>query len=713
MRKAIRSRGIAILTAVLMVFAMTPLLPIGAGTAYADEAGIPTADFTFTEENEWEGTLTIGEEPYTGEGVTVKISGVEHSNTGDYSSAIKICNNTTANLVFEGDNVLAGNSDKTCCGIEVEEGSTVKIYGMDGSTLKVTGGNLSAGIGGKGYGNGENPRAGNINIFSGTITAIGGNKGAGIGSGNHSSASDINIIGGDITAIGQGWGAGIGSGYATSGGAQSPGVGFYDGGNIIISGGKVKAATYQIDFEKFDPYNTNTLYDDEYEYGQAAGIGGGYGSSSGNIIIKGNADVVAIGASGGAGIGTGRGTSKINQFDAEKFDCNVTIKDNAKVIAIAGDTKRANIGAEGGAGIGLGYGCTLEGSPKGTIKIEGNAFVYAVASTYAQAIGASNAVDKDTLVDAHVADLSIAPTATVIAVSDGQRPAVDFQENSDIVQHNSLNFDESYFQERSDFFTEDKFPVKIEAVDAENNTKKALFAIQKAQKANVVVCLPGANKHNYTIKDYQGTEGETIFLSNAVEENSAQFFAEPDLRQYDVTGLTARLDRKVDVDSQFGKIAVMIKAKEGIFEYGSSLFANAVSENEAKSLLDKQYSDTLQRLLCVEPGVKDRSDQNYAGFTGGKVKLYIRVPDGWDKNEIKALLLKTGGDTALSTQKTEVIGGVTYVSFETDQFGKYALFDPLIVKATDPMMAKLTAKGSRSLKLTWNKTEGASALPIC
>lgn len=195
---------------------------------------IPEVDVTYNSDNNWEGTLKINENK------TVKISGVIHSNEGtSYGAAIRISDNSTVNLVFEGDNVLAGNSGIISAGIEVEEGSTVNIYGMDGSSLTVTGGKYSAGIGGIGYGSASatNPKAGNVIIYSGNIMAIGGDRGAGIGSGYHSSASNIEIKGGNVIALGTGSGAGIGSGYGTSGGAAvAAGVGFYNGGNIKISG---------------------------------------------------------------------------------------------------------------------------------------------------------------------------------------------------------------------------------------------------------------------------------------------------------------------------------------------------------------------------------------------------------------------------------------------------------------------------------------------
>ena len=90
---------------------------------HASNFVIPEADTIYDSDNNWEGTLEINENK------TVKISSITHSNQGtDYGSAIKISDNSTVNLIFEGKNILSGNSGVTSAGIEVEEGSTVNIY---------------------------------------------------------------------------------------------------------------------------------------------------------------------------------------------------------------------------------------------------------------------------------------------------------------------------------------------------------------------------------------------------------------------------------------------------------------------------------------------------------------------------------------------------------------------------------------------------------
>lgn len=393
----------------------------------ATAASVPVADVTYTEDNNWEGTLEISQN------ITVKLSGLEHVNEGTTyrGSAIKISNRATVNLVIEGNVALKGNQGYISAGIEVETGSTLHLYGTDGSTLSVTGGKYSAGIGGIGYSSAstENSPAGAIIIHSGTILAVGGQRGAGIGSGYHSSASVIRIEGGDITAYGNECGAGIGSGYGTSGGAANDntghstgsGVGYYSGGDITISGGTVRAsADPNWSFDDFDPCDPATWPETNTH---AAGIGGGYGARAGNIVIEGNAVVTAVGCSGGAGIGTGRGTSKDKNYDETNGKLNtITIRGSAQVTACSTVDSRSSQTSESGAAIGIGRGW----KNGGTISIEGEAVVFAYAGNTAAAIGGARPVGDEYTADTITKpdSITIGTSASVTAINDGFVPAV-------------------------------------------------------------------------------------------------------------------------------------------------------------------------------------------------------------------------------------------------------------------------------------------------
>ena len=305
---------------------------------------------------------------------------LDNATIGSTGSAVVIKNNSNVTLNLIGESTVTGDSSTESCGIYVEYGSALTIKGS--GTLKVKGGKYGAAIGSYGTERNlaveERLKCGDITIAEGTVYAYGGDKGAGIGSGNHVNGGNITICGGTVYAFGKNGGSGIGSGYGTSGGAApTAAVGDYDAGNISITGGTVYAAAFDIDFEKFDYMNPET-YAGANTF--AAGIGGGYGASASNISITGG-KVTAVGSCGGAGIGSGRGTSKAKYYDKDAFKVNITIGGNADVVAVADDDHRNTAG--GGAAIGSGRGTHTGGN----IAITGSAKVVAIAAPKANAIG--------------------------------------------------------------------------------------------------------------------------------------------------------------------------------------------------------------------------------------------------------------------------------------------------------------------------------------
>ena len=656
-----KKRLLPILVAVLMVFAMMPMI---AARVYA-EGSVPEPDITYTSDSDWEGTLVINEN------TTIELNGVTHDNSmTTYGSAIKICERANVNIVLKGSNVLNANPNIISAGIEVEEGSTVNIYGADGGTLNVTGGKYSAGIGGIGYGSisGSNPKAGNINIYSGTIRAVGGDRGAGIGSGYHSSAGDINIYGGNVTAIGKGCGAGIGSGFGTTGGAApGAGVGFYNGGNITISGGTVRAASWDMNFDNFDQYDLETLYGEGYSDTFAAGIGGGYGASSGNITIEGDADVIALGSCGGAGIGTGRGTTKPANYDAEHAYCNIIIRGNTKVVAMATEDRRSTQkGHVGGTGIGLGRHWALEDTALGSVVIAENANVYAFAENGANGIGAGASVGEFTdagealTPPAHLKSLSISDGCTVVGACgkmDIAREGIDEAFNTENIKVTALSFTDEFFENtgvgnEGRFFTDDKFPVKVEVISDTDQQTKALFALQNPAWTRVGVHLPSYVRENafYKIKDYLAENSIGVLLAHSDQDNGFRF-------GNDFTDVTNLLCEKYEITYHL--------------DDGKNASANP--------LLYAVYG----------PEVK-LADPTRSGYTF----------EGWFDNE-----QMTG-----SNVKTIPAGSVGNKEFWA-KWKKNAEPAP-VTKVSGTLLSKMVAKGKSSLVLTWTEVKGAEGYDI-
>ena len=223
--------------------------------------------------------------------LTLKDVKIDVSDTGIPGTTIKgkaalsVQGNGNVEIELDGDNELKSGANRA--GLEKNTSDstgtlTLKDDNKEAGSLKATGGENGAGIGGGNRGSGKN-----ITIKGGTVNATGGLDGAGIGGGGGcwGSGEDITIKGGTVTAAGGRFGAGIGGGLLGS------------GKNITITDGTVNAAGGV----------------------SGAGIGGGWKGSGSNVTVSGAAQVTATAGKGsryaGAGATIGGGGSSTQDSD--------------------------------------------------------------------------------------------------------------------------------------------------------------------------------------------------------------------------------------------------------------------------------------------------------------------------------------------------------------------------------------------------------------
>ena len=223
-------------------------------------------------------------------------------------AALSVQGQGNVEIELDGDNELKSGANRAGLEKNTSEGTlTLKDDKNEAGSLKATGGENGAGIGGGNRGSGKN-----ITIKGGTVNATGGLDGAGIGGGGENgSGENITIKGGTVNAAGGRFGAGIGGGLLGS------------GKNITITDGTVNAAGGQF----------------------GAGIGGGDRGSGEDITIKGGT-VNAAGGLQAAGIGGGNGGGGNGGGGQEGSGKNITI---------TGGTVNTTGGDNGGAGIGGGF----------------------------------------------------------------------------------------------------------------------------------------------------------------------------------------------------------------------------------------------------------------------------------------------------------------------------------------------------------------------
>ena len=330
-RRSTGKRAAALaLTAALVVgmtlpaFAQDWFIENGDITISAGENGNNVTQGSTTKENDTDtvikgsssNTVTI----HADEGKTVDVTldnvNIDTSKTGE--AAVSVTGKGDTNIELNGNNTLTSGSAHA--GLEHNKTDTsgeltIQDNNKDSGSLKATGGQFGAGIGGAGVNDAQ------VKITGGKITATGGEYGAGIG-GGFKGSGDVTISGGEIHANGGSYSAGIGGGD-------------YSSGKVTISGGEINATGGYL----------------------GAGIGGGE-KGSGDVTITGG-EITANGGSYGAGIGGGEGVYLASDKKIHGGDGKVTIT-GGKITATSKSF---------GAGIGGGF------QGLGTVTIEGDAVI--------------------------------------------------------------------------------------------------------------------------------------------------------------------------------------------------------------------------------------------------------------------------------------------------------------------------------------------------
>ena len=339
--------------------------------------------------------------------VTLKDLNIDAGSTG--SAAVSVTGNGATTIELDGDNKLKSGSAHA--GLEHNKTDTsgeliIQDNNKDGGSLKATGGQFGAGIGGAGVNDAQ------VKITGGKITATGGEYGAGIG-GGFKGSGDVTISGGEIHANGGSYSAGIGGGDYSSGkvtisGGEINATGGYLGagigggekgsGDVTITGGEITAnggsygagigggkGVYLASDKKIhggDGKVTITggkITATSKSFG--AGIGGG-SNGSGDVTIEGNTEVNAAGGTGGAGIGGGYGAKNNSNSTGNQITIRSNENGSPTVNAVGGGTKKG-IADIGGAGIGTGS----KSDANTAITLEGKVTIKATAGKGNVAIG--------------------------------------------------------------------------------------------------------------------------------------------------------------------------------------------------------------------------------------------------------------------------------------------------------------------------------------
>lgn len=207
-----------------------------------------------------------------------------------------------------------------------------------------------------------------------------------------------------------------------------------------------------------------------------------------------------------------------------------------------------------------------------------------------------------------------------------------------------------------------------------------------------------ADKDNYNLDD---TAKFTITLTN---QNDYSVFIKDikfGLPEYIETQIIAALPEKLEAKKSYTPVEVEvkigftqwvpivlngetlnvgIKATFDTVPSDSVFVVDMISENSDS---DSQYHDLLSKFdqkdgierICFFDfsltGPKGSEKRNLNGYA----KIYIQIPKNWDEGQLETMFVADGEDENFK-ETIEEIEGVKYITFSTNHFSPYALFDP-------------------------------------
>ena len=199
--------------------------------------------------------------------------------------------------------------------------------------------------------------------------------------------------------------------------------------------------------------------------------------------------------------------------------------------------------------------------------------------------------------------------------------------------------------------------------------------------AKFTVTLNNTNPYSMFVKDIQ------FGLPEYIEKQIIAALPEKlDKQGTDYGTVTKNIDVKlgftqwVPVVLNNEQLKIGIKASLETIPADSKFVVSMVSEssgsdNEYHDLLSKfDKKDNIERICFFDFSITGQ-DASDVRELNGYAKLYIQIPKDWDEGQLEAMFVADGNDENFE-EKIEEVDGVKYLTFSTNHFSPYALFDP-------------------------------------
>ena len=132
--------------------------------------------------------------------------------------------------------------------------------------------------------------------------------------------------------------------------------------------------------------------------------------------------------------------------------------------------------------------------------------------------------------------------------------------------------------------------------------------------------------------------------------------------------------KNVDLDGQNIKVGIL--SSYDTISADSIFSVNCISKGHdefEKYLSNLDEKNNAQRVAFFDFAIQDKSGATKE--LNGYAKIYIQIPEGWDATELEAIFVSKEKDEEFE-EVIETIDGVKYLTFRTNHFSPYALFDP-------------------------------------
>lgn len=181
--------------------------------------------------------------------------------------------------------------------------------------------------------------------------------------------------------------------------------------------------------------------------------------------------------------------------------------------------------------------------------------------------------------------------------------------------------------------------------------------------------------------------------------------------------------RKIEAKTRYNNetLNIIIEDKNDVLTDDAVLEVTPVEKDSDryKELIDSldDKSEVEHRAFFDIVIYKDDTKQDKYSELTDKVKVLFQIPQGWDKNELQAVLVhsisdnnKSGTDVEFS-EEVVTKDGIDYLSFETDHFSPYAFLDGLSEEELEAKLNELSDEDLNKLMSELENIENNSQEP--